>query len=327
MIYSASPFKNELDVLEIRLGTIGHLIDRFVIAEATVDQRGRPKPLVFPQHRERFAPWLDRIEYVVVDDMPTGDRHEDDVARERFQRDAVMRGMPGLRPDDVVYLSDLDEIPYPQELESVLDQVADTGTGSRFAMDLHVYALNWRWLDRGCRIGTLGAALPGRKLLDLGPCGAVLWDREVESMPGVRGWHLTYQGDVETLRSKMTGMMDAFYEQLVPDDWKARGVGPEHFLTDEWIQGSIDTGRDIYAREYRPSEWVGLDQLPPYVQENAERFAHMLVPEPAAKPSGPRCTCGAIFSPDRELAHFQRCALSVVPGTLLCREDVFERVG
>lgn len=48
MIFTASQYKNEDDVLEIKLETIGHLVDAIVIAEATVDQRGRPKPLNFP---------------------------------------------------------------------------------------------------------------------------------------------------------------------------------------------------------------------------------------------------------------------------------------
>jgi hypothetical protein len=96
------------------------------------------------------------------------------------------------------------------------------------------------------------------------------------------GWHLTYQGDIPQLRAKMTGMADAFFEDLVPAAAKEGISGPQDFLTDAWIQGSIDTGRDIYARDYRRSEWVPLEDLPPYVIENAERFAHMLIPNPAA---------------------------------------------
>ena len=182
MRYTASQFKNEVDVLEIRLGTIGHLVDRIVIGEATVDQRGRPKDLVFPQHRERFAPWMDKIEYVVIDDMPGGTAHEDDVARERHQRDALIRGMPDLKPDDVVYVSDLDEIPHPKALAEGFDNPP-----MRFGMDMILYRLNWRWLDRGCRIGTLGAVVKGIDILERGVCWAVLWDSRVPQRPGISG--------------------------------------------------------------------------------------------------------------------------------------------
>lgn len=310
MRWAASQFKNELDVLEIKLGTIGHLVDRFVLAEATVDQRGRPKDLVFPAHRERFAQWADKIEYVVVDDMPGGTDHEDDVRRERHQRDALIRGMRGLEPGDRVYVSDLDEIPYPASLETAFASPVPL----RLPMDLHVYALNWRWLDRGCRIGTLGAVVPGSWLLEQSVCQSILWDRRVTSLEGVHGWHLTYQGGVEAIKSKITGMMDKAEALVMP------GVEPGSILDDAWIEGCIRTGRDVFGRTYRNTEWVAVTELPAYVLENVGRFSHMLVPEPAEKPTGPRCDCGAIFL-DGELAHFERCALAAVPGTLLSTTD------
>lgn len=316
MRYTASQFKNEVDVLEIRLGTIGHLVDRIVIAEATVDQRGRPKELVFPQHAERFAPWMDKIEYVVVDDMPLGDAHEDDVARERHQREALIRGMPSLQPEDLVYVSDLDEIPYPEALEEGFNNPP-----MRFGMDLHLYRLNWRWLDRGCRIGTLGAVVRGQDILERGVCWAVLWDSRVPQRPGVSGWHLTYQGSVETLRAKITGMMDKAEQLVMP------GVDPLRILEDDWIQESIQTGRDIFGRTYRPTDWVDLDQLPPYVQQNRERFAHMLISRPSNQDEIekiPRCTCGGVWIPDldeKQLSHFPYCRLTELPDTVILHAD------
>lgn len=320
MIYAASQFKNEVDVLEIRLETIGEYVDRFVLAEATTDQRGYPRELVFLQHKERFEPWLDKIEYVVVEDMPPrdgpgGDTHEADVMRERWQRDALRRGMPDLRDDDLVYVSDLDEIPTPEALEEGL-----ANPPLRFGMDLHVYALNWRWLDRGCRIGTLGAVLHGIDILEMSVCWAVLWDQRVEGRPGVSGWHLTYQGGVEAIRSKITGMMDKHEALVMP------GVDPAEVLTDEWIERSIKTGTDIFGRTYRPTEWVDLDQLPPVVQKHPERYAHMMVPRPANQDeieAQARCTCGGIFSDDefRTLMHFEYCALAGQPDVVVVPLD------
>lgn len=304
MRYTASQFKNEVDVLEIRLGTIGHLVDVIVIAEATVDQRGRHKDLVFPQHWERWEPWADKIRYVVVDDMPEGEGHEWDQRRERHQRDALIRGMPDLRLDDLVYVSDLDEIPYPEALEE-----AFAHPPLRLPMDLHVYALNWRWLDRGCRIGTLGAVVLGSAIRARGVCGAVLWDPDVKSRNEVSGWHLTYQGGVEAIRSKITGMMDRAEDLVMP------GVDPAVVITDEWIEESIRTGRDIFGRTYRNTDWVPVEELPAYVLENIGRFEHMLVPKPEFPPLEPRCDCGGIFEADGTLAHFPRCRLAALSST------------
>lgn len=274
VVWSASQFNGELDVLEIRLGTIGHLVDRIVVAEATVDQRGRPKPLTFEANLDRFRPWLDKIEYVVVDDMPVGDSRAMSWVRERFHRDALLRGMDDLAPCDCVLVSDLDEIPRPESLLRALEDPP-----YRFVMDLHVYRLNWRWVDRNEQIGTLASVHCGWEFLHAQSINDVVLAAPYRLMPDA-GWHLTYQGSVEKLRAKMTGMADAFYEDLVPAAAKEGVTGPDDFLTDAWIQGSIDTGRDIYARDYRPSEWVPITELPPYVQEHPERFAHMLIERP-----------------------------------------------
>lgn len=300
MIYTASQFRDELDVLLIRLETIGDMVDKIVLAEATVDQRGRPKPLIYPWHQDMFAKWYDKIEYIVVDDMPGGNDHADDVARERWQRDALIRGMPDLQPDDRVYVSDLDEIPTPEALEEGL-----ANAPLRFAMDLHLYALNWRWLDRGCRIGTLGAVLTGESILRQGVCGAVLWDSSVKQRDGISGWHLTYQGGVQSIHMKITGMMDKAKDLVMP------GLDPNVVVSEQWIQESINTGRDIFGRTYRNTEWVDIDQMPPVVQEKPDMFRHMMVPRPEDQDlieAEPRCSCGGAFI-DGVLEHFTYCQL------------------
>lgn len=305
MIWAASPFNNELDVLEIRLETLDLLVDRFVLAEALVTQRGQEKPLHFAENKNRFTKWLPKITHVVVDDMPDGEGWDANWARERHQRNAIGRGLADLHPSDRILISDLDEIPYADALEQGISSVDAFGTPVKFLMDMFVYRLNWRWLDRGCLIGSTAAVFPGSMLPGWNVHDVLLRSPLINTTPGVAGWHLAYQGDINMIRHKMTCIADNFYEQLVPEDKKG---DPDLFLTDEWIQESIDTGRDIYGRDYRPSEWVDLDQMPPCVQENPDRWAHMMVAKPERPPIGIRCTCGAYYS-DGVLCHFPKCEL------------------
>lgn len=309
-IYTASQFKNEVDVLEIRLETIGDLVDRIVLAEATVDQRGRHKELNFPRHASRFGKWADKIEYVVVDDMPTGGTHSDDVKRERHQRECLIRGMPNLRPQDLVYVSDLDEIPTPEALK---DGIADPPM--RFGMDLHPYALNWRWLDRGCRAATLGAVIKGSDILENGICWSVLSDKRVVQRPGISGWHLHNMGGVAFMRDKIEGMMDKAHD-LMPLEW--HGTPPDGFMSDEWIADCIATGKDVFGRvAFRPTEWVGIDEMPFAVFSDPSKYAHLMVPKPPKQDlleAMVRCTCGAIYHGD-VLYHFPYCAMAAVEGT------------
>lgn len=302
MIWSVSTFNNELDVLEIRLNTLGDIVDRFILTEATVTQRNQPKPLHFEENKARFARWLPRIDHVIVEDMPGGEGVQADWVRERFQRNASERALYSLmNSGDHVLVSDLDEIPYPDVLTDLIGAPTQ-----QIVMWMHVYRLNWRWLDDMCIIGSTAAvhdadAFYARDIHDVMVGG---WANG--HTPAPSGWHLAYQGDVEFLRHKMTSIADRFYEQLVPEEKKG---DPDVFLTDEWIQESIDTGRDIYGRDYRPSEWVGIDQLPPWVQQHPEEYAHLMIDKPTGPPIGIRCTCGAYYS-GGVLCHFPRCELA-----------------
>jgi hypothetical protein len=108
MIYDCFPFFNELELLEVRLHELDGLVDKFVLVEATKTFPGHPKPLHFADNRERFSAFADKIIHVVVEDMPGGDGPRDHWVRDRFQRNAIGRGLLNCQPDDVIMVSDMD---------------------------------------------------------------------------------------------------------------------------------------------------------------------------------------------------------------------------
>ena len=66
-LFDCFTFYDELDLLELRLAELGDIVARFVLVEAASTFQGQPKPLVFEKEKARFAPWLDKIEHVVID--------------------------------------------------------------------------------------------------------------------------------------------------------------------------------------------------------------------------------------------------------------------
>ena len=70
MIFDCFSFFNELDILEIRLNVLAPVVDKFVLVEAVRRHSGEPKELYFEKNKQRFAPFLDKIIHVVVDDEP-----------------------------------------------------------------------------------------------------------------------------------------------------------------------------------------------------------------------------------------------------------------
>jgi hypothetical protein len=115
-IYDCSLFRNELDLLELRLNELYNHVDHFVVVESTHTFQGDPKELVLKNNWERFAKWHDKIIHVVVDDMPNdGNAWSNDF----HQRNAIARGLVDADDEDLVIICDGDEILRPEIIDDM----------------------------------------------------------------------------------------------------------------------------------------------------------------------------------------------------------------
>ena len=130
MIYDTFIFFNELELLEVRLHELSEVVDKFVLVEALRTFTNKPKPLHFYENRTRFSSFADKIIYVVVEDSPD---YTDPWVIERFQRNCIIRGLVGCRPDDLIMISDADEIPRAATVRQLQSQLRYTnGIATRF---------------------------------------------------------------------------------------------------------------------------------------------------------------------------------------------------
>lgn len=106
-IYDCFLFFNELDLLEVRLNEMQDVVDHFVIVEAEETFRGNPKELHFPKQQERFKKFADKIIYVPIKGHYVANTPW---KRERYQRDQILQGLKSCREQDIVLISDVDEI-------------------------------------------------------------------------------------------------------------------------------------------------------------------------------------------------------------------------
>jgi beta-1,4-mannosyl-glycoprotein beta-1,4-N-acetylglucosaminyltransferase len=193
------PFFNELDLLEVRLVELEGIVDRHVVVEATTTHRGTPKQAVFWPNRHRFARFLHRIDYRLVD-LPDA---EDPWVRERAQRDVAIEALEDAGDDDLVLLCDVDEVPRSDALPRVLDATRQGPVV--LGMRLYVFALHWRdpatWLHpKAARMAHL-RRMRGT-LSDL---------RLTFDLPVVAeaGWHFSSFHNPEQLRQKLTSFAHA----------------------------------------------------------------------------------------------------------------------
>ncbi len=152
-IFDCFPFFNELDLLEVRLAALDPVVDFFVLSEMPITHRGQPKPLHFRENRQRFEKYLPKIRHVVADDVTQEQGFDANWVREIHQRTVLERALGDARDDDVVMMSDLDEVPRADKVV----EAASRGGGLRiFKMRFFAYFANcephpgkWWWLGTG----------------------------------------------------------------------------------------------------------------------------------------------------------------------------------
>jgi beta-1,4-mannosyl-glycoprotein beta-1,4-N-acetylglucosaminyltransferase len=131
-------FFDELMLLEIRLKELAPVVDNFVLVEATHTHSGKPKRLYYDEVKDNevFAPFKDKIIHLIYDKPMEPDRF----ANDRNQRNHIANGLTDAKPDDIVIVTDLDEIINHKTVE-LLKQYPEPG---RLVMKLFYYYFNCR---------------------------------------------------------------------------------------------------------------------------------------------------------------------------------------
>ena len=155
-IYDCFMYYDEDMLLDLRLNILDKHITRFVISEATYTHNGVKKKLNF--NIDKFEKFKNKIDYIVIDKEPPNLKIINDsdpkhikgqkfilngMARDYFQREALSKGLENLKDDDVIVISDLDEIPN-------LDQVNFKDIGDQiliFNQKMFYYKLNLLYDD------------------------------------------------------------------------------------------------------------------------------------------------------------------------------------
>lgn len=216
-IYDCFPFFNELDLLEMRLEELYDVVDFFVLVEAQTTFSGKPKPLYYQKNQDRFRRFADKIIHVVVSDFPpVGSKW----AIERYQRDQLRRGLIDAKPEDLIILSDVDEIPRRNVISAITSKPPRASEVLCLEMQWYFFFLNVRYHETWLRIGprvmrykwlTSFSKLRADVRAPInGSRDKVRWLRSVLAMKRplrrkiVRdaGWHFTWLGGVDAVSEK-----------------------------------------------------------------------------------------------------------------------------
>ena len=158
-------FYRELNLLNMRLHELNDEVDYFILVESRKDFRNEKKDLHYEQNKDKFSKFGDKIIHVIVDELPQSPKVMYDPSgtliedineeygmwlREHFLRNKIMEGVNRLElsDEDIVIISNVDEIPDPKDLralrEKPTDKKAKTVVHKHFYYNFSHHVGNWR---------------------------------------------------------------------------------------------------------------------------------------------------------------------------------------
>ena len=252
-VYDCFTFFNELDLLDIRLNEIYDKVDYFVISESNKSYTGNDKDFNLEKNWDRFKKFHDKIIYIKVTDMPSGD---DPWVRENHQRNCLSRGLFNASNDDIIILSDCDELLRPRTIDILKNDDQHSLWICRHP--IFYYKFNYL-LIKPSSYHVNPMAIRKKNLTTFQDLRNLMiqwayhqpWDLNNDTVCTIQhsGWHFTYFGDTAQINEKLLNFSHTEGQRLVGnyniDDmifkkicWDP-GVQYEHVNIDEYFPKTI----------------------------------------------------------------------------------------
>jgi hypothetical protein len=246
-IFDCFTYFNEEDLLRVRFEELGDIVDHFVIVEASETFTGKEKPFHLDQLPDWAKKWEDKIIKIRIHfNSPDLSMVKSPWEREHYQRNAIRFGLEKADPDDIIIISDADEIVN----SNIVRQLKLVETPAR--LDVKQYFWNYNWqVPQHCNQGAR-------------PIAARFKDLEAQSCQELRagtwytipdaGWHFSFFTDIENIKNKIESFAHTEYNL-------------EEYKDDQEILRRISEGMDPFDRF--PLKYYEVDDTyPDWVSKN-----------------------------------------------------------
>lgn len=265
-VYDAMMFFNEWESLYMRLRELDPIVDTFVICEHNRTFQGKPKPYYFEERQSEFAEFLPKIR-LVHPTIPES-AYSSCWLVEAAQRAALNEGLTDAGPEDIVILSDCDEIPSRRAVEYA---AADLWCPVILTQTQYLYFANLRLKSDHAQ-----AAIARRKwfadpqqarhfMWEKGTSGPLSWSTPWPRIEG-GGWHFHSMGGPRRIREKFLS-------------YSHTGVASPENCDLATIEARATAGEDVTKmwKEWPGCEWVEIGSDHPLaIREAVVKFPYLL---------------------------------------------------
>jgi len=280
-IYDCFLINTELDLLEIRLKELYDVVDYFVIVEGANTFQGASKDLNLENNWDQFKLWHNKMIYVKVTDMPNNGNAWHN---EYHQRNSILRGLDTADANDMIIISDCDEIPRRETIQHLKENPREI-CGFRipyFNFKFNYMLINniesyhvWITAGRKKYIGSPEQFRNNRFILNSLPYNSD--DGQVRIYEH-SGWHFTYLGDTEWIRNKIKSFAhtelnkEEILEKINVEEMMRQGVGFNPLDSRPFVKVVLD---DYFPKTILENK----EQYSQYITDDAENSASNLLPK------------------------------------------------
>ena len=245
MIIDAFIFFNEEELVKLRLSYLNQVIDKFVIIEADHTHQGKKKEWNFEKLlKNELKEFSDKINYHKLEiDVDKISKKEGWIFEnvkggktwkiENYQRNYIREACKNFSGDDVVLISDLDEIPSVNKINLI--KMSDQNKILPAGFEQFLFHLNCNYLNLEKWIGTIATT---KKVIDKYEPQYLRNSRYKISTIAQAGWSFSSFGSTEKIHEKF----DAFAH----DEYNNK-----KFKSAEHIKNCKEKGADLFHRNIK----------------------------------------------------------------------------
>ncbi len=264
-IYDCFQYFNEDEMVSLRLNILDKYVDYFVISESTKNHQGKDKKINFKL--DKFPKFKKKIRLIIADykkDINFTKHTGGESPIEQHQRNSLIEGIKDAKPEDLIILSDSDEIP---DL-SKLSEIKKNKKFIAFSQSMFMYKLNLLNLNEN---NWIGSKITKKKhlrsmqaLRNLKFKKYPFWRIDKKNQQIIRGgWHFSFLQTPQQILEKIKSY--------------SHGEFNEGNLTESKIQEKIIKNQDIFGRGFMLKK-VKLDETyPSYILSNKEKFTKWII--------------------------------------------------
>jgi beta-1,4-mannosyl-glycoprotein beta-1,4-N-acetylglucosaminyltransferase len=255
-------FYNEINLLNMRLHELDDYVDLFVIVESTETFSGNSKPLFYQKYKHLFRKFHHKIVTFTVNDMSALNSNNP-WDKEKHQRNCIrdaINKIDLINDDDIILISDVDEIPNPNCFEEIKRRLINENI-EKLVLVQRFFYYNFSCENREKfkeQKSRNTIAILNKNLKKVSP-QYMRGRRGLLPRVNNGGWHCSYFGSSKEIINKIKQFSHQEYNS-------------PKYLNEEKIEGIINSRGDLFNRSNEPWEFNDLE-----IDKNLPKFKNLVI--------------------------------------------------